>query len=233
MQILKSQDNKIISICDKKNIIVATYQNTETKKIYNTFQINLPISYINLIENIGTDQQTNFYLKEINKQQYEIKQTTTNINTNLSGLIPLTLPTNLKKRLIRLTLPKNNIEYLQAYEKYISVANEANLKIDDVIFIEREKEINEKTAGLNPKEAAKVIDKITKPYHYKFNLTADIKLILEVNNNTAAFDTTFILTLNAEIDNKFVEYVKEVNNNMLPEWLDFLLTDHIITLAGE
>lgn len=213
MQILKSDDNKLIAIREYKNIIIATNQKKE--KTYNTFQLNLPAKYISLLmDKSRRDQQTYFYLEKITNKHYRVIETSELKNAELMGLIKLKLPIPNKQRQMRVTLPKNKIPYLKAYETYLNIRNTHYLDTSTKI-IEKyaETKTNDEIKELTEKEAFKV-----------YQLRALISLQLKVNPETAAFEPRLTISFDADIDPRFIEYIKKINNNNIPDWLEYLTT---------
>lgn len=120
------------------------------------------------------------------------------------------------KKNYQLTLPKKNMEYLQAYDKYqetIETLNNEHKKYNEFT-----KRYNENNKG-SDKELLPIFD--IKP------LYANMTLVQKFNINGLYFDYELHIHINADIDDAFVDFVKNdiKNPGGIPGWLETLIID--------
>ena len=198
MEIIKTDDNKEIAILENRTITISA--SVKPNKTYRTYKLNIPIAYIKLLTDktavMDKDYKpnTDFYFVEIHKQHYQIKEKANAIEKP----IKLRLPANYKKRTMALTLPKNNMAYLKAYDTYLDVMDAIN------------QENYKKMLPFKP-----------------FPLKADLRLAFKINEETMTHNIELHIYIDADIPADFIAYVEKVNG-VKPEWLETLLNDHNI-----
>ena len=113
-----------MTFTDKKKITISTSK--KENKIYRTYQININNDYIRMLNDDDPTDTTNhkikLYLIEKNKQSYQI---TTNADT-INKVIETQIKINDKKTTSPLTLPKNDMEYIKAYDTYLNKIDKIN-----------------------------------------------------------------------------------------------------------
>lgn len=199
MTLRLGNNKKNIQSIDHKKITVSTaYKN---KKTYRTYQINIKQTYIkalldNYISEPTKNEKIQLYLAKKHKQHYKITKTSNTIDKT----IQLNVKLNNSKKTTPVTLPKNDMEYIKAYDTYLETLDKINAEKDN------------KNNGNDCFKAAP--------------LKATVLLQFIVDDITNEFKTELeILNIRTIINKDFIEYVKKQNNNILPSWLDMLITD--------
>lgn len=193
---MQKTNNKGVNFTDKKKITIST--STKKNKTYRTYQININNDYIRMLSNDNIENDINnkrikLYLTEKHKQYYQIKTKANAIDKTIETQINI----NNRKTTSPLTLPKNDMEYIKAYDTYLDKLNNINESID-------------------------IANKKFKPAP----LTATILLKFNVNETDNNLNVELNITnLITNIDDEFIKYIKQEYNDIIPEWLNTLLTD--------
>ena len=193
---MQKTNNKGVTFTDKKKITIST--STKKNKTYRTYQININNDYIRMLNNDNIENDINnkrikLYLTEKHKQYYQIKTKANTIDKTIETQINI----NNRKTTSPLTLPKNDMEYIKAYDTYLDKLNNINETID-------------------------ITNKEFKPAP----LTATILLKFNVNETDNNLNVELNITnLITNIDDEFIKYIKQEYNDIIPEWLNTLLTD--------
>lgn len=194
IKMLKSKDN--IEFIDKKKITISTRK--KNNKIYRTYQININQDYIRMLLNDDpiTPTETkkiNLYLTKKHEQHYVIQEKPNTINNP----IKVTANFNDKKKIIQLTLPKNNIPYIKAYDDYLTTIDKLNAENNNT----------DECFDATPLYASTL-----------FNIGVDdvtISLKMELS----------ITNIKTNIKKEFINYIQEENGGIIPDWLKILITD--------
>lgn len=193
---MQKTNSKGVNFTDKKKITIST--STKKNKTYRTYQININNDYIRMLSNDNIENDINnkrikLYLTEKHKQYYQIKTKANTIDKTIETQINI----NNRKTTSPLTLPKNDMEYIKAYDTYLDKLNNINETID-------------------------IKNKEFKPAP----LTATILLKFNVNETDNNLNVELNITnLITNIDDEFIKYIKQEYNDIIPEWLNTLLTD--------
>lgn len=122
-----------LTISEIRNITVITKTNKDKTKKYYSYQLAMPTNYIVPLINPETITDAHaFYFVPIGKQLYEIQISDKDI-VNAFKIYKLPIKDEKKgglkekmQKVLQITLPKRNIEYLRAYDEYIKEIEKIN-----------------------------------------------------------------------------------------------------------
>lgn len=202
-----------LTLADERKITISTSTKANGNK-YISYQVNMPLAYLNLLENKNTLMEHDYktkkelYIIKIDEKQYEIK-TSAKLTDKA---IKISFNPNYKRRTIPITLSKKDIEYINAYDTYRNMLLKINQEINKT---------NPTYKTLNKQN--KIMTNEVLPFALS-PLTAIIKLSFVINNSKQELEPFLYLNLDVKIYDDFAIYVKKINDNSFPLWLDTLLS---------
>jgi len=122
---IQLKKDKHLSFTDNKKITVSTAK--KNGKTYRTYQINIDpntIKKILFIDDTADNTKINLYLTKKHKQYYMITLEPDKINKSVKTSIKL----DTSKTSAPVTLPKNEMDYIKAYDTYLSILDNLNKK---------------------------------------------------------------------------------------------------------
>lgn len=195
-----NKKQQVLIIKEKRKIQLV--RNTKNNKTYYSYQINIPKDYLMLIQDDYEYNEKISYLMhfiEINRQHYVIKLAPYGVNNILTfPRIFGYIGNDPRKKYFQFTLPKKDMQYLQAFDKYQDVINKINSSIN-----------NED-------------EKIAKPLLY-----SNMYFVQYFDVKNMQFEYELHLSIDSNIDDKVIEYLENdlAESVAIPGWLETLLTD--------
>lgn len=191
-----NKNNKAMQFTKDKKITISTSK--KNNKTYRTYQINMDQADIRMMlnENLDTPpekKKIKLYLIKKHIQHYDIKEKSNLINET----IEITINLNNNKKTTPITLPKNNMQYIKAYDTYLETIDKINNETNN----------NDDNFDTVP-------------------LKATVLLNIAIDDETNTLKTSLSITnIRTSINKEFIDYIKEKNDNILPDWLNILTTD--------
>lgn len=195
------ESRKIIITVNKKKV-------NGIEKAYYSYQLNIPRDYLFLVQDnfdYSTKHREIMYLIELDQQNYVIK-TALYGTKNIESLVNVNAYINPKeKRNVQYTLPKKDMVYLQAYEKYQQALKQANDEI-----AEQNKKISD--------------EKEKKELYKRSPLVVNLSLMQKIHLSKMEIRYELYLNLDTNIGDRFKNYVLSTYENV-PTWFKILNYD--------